>query len=97
MIEGHYKADVKGAESHDVVIAATDHRIVFVYNGVFGEHVNELSYSDIERVEVKNGFLGARITVTGRAGVNNYVVNVVVDEGRDEFLDCLRSHLDSSP
>ena len=96
LIQGHYRADVKGTESHNVVIAATDRRIVFVYNGLFGEHLNELSYSDIERVEVKNGFLAARITVTGRAGVNNYVVNDVVDEGRDEFIDCLRSHLDSS-
>ena len=97
LIEGNYKADVKGAESHDVVIAATDRRIVFVYNGIFGEHVNELSYNDIDRVEVKNGFLSARITITGRAGVNNYVVNDVEEEGRDQFVDCVRSHPTASP
>jgi hypothetical protein len=97
LVQGYYKADVKGAESHDVVIAATDRRIVFVYNGIFGEHVNELSYNDIERVEVENGFLSARITITGRAGVNNYVVNDVEEEGRDQFVDYVRSHLIASP
>ena len=60
LVEGQYKADAKGSETHDVVIAATDRRLVFVYNGIFGEHVNEVSYRDIGSVEVKKGLLVSR-------------------------------------
>ena len=93
LVEGQYKADVKGSDSHDVVVAATDRRLLFVYNGVFGEHVNEMPYSDIGAVEFKKGFLSGRITIAGRPGVNGYIVNYVETDGVEEFVSCVQSHL----
>ena len=93
LVEGQYKADVKGSKSHDVVVAATDRRLVFVYNGVLGEHVNEVSYRDIGSVEAKKGFLSARITIADRTGGNGYIVNHVENDGVEEFVSCVQSHL----
>ena len=102
LIEGNYKADVEGAQTHDVVVAATDRRIVFVYNGFADEHLNEIPYHDIEKMEVqkKEGFLSAGwlITLTGRVGVGNYVVHYDRQLEMDQlFIDCVQSHLGGSP
>ena len=96
LINGIYKTDVKGAEEHDGVVAATDQRLVFVYNGMFGEHLDETAYGDIERVEVKEWFWGGSITIVGRAGASNYVVSQVHD-GTKQFVACVESHLAGSP
>ena len=93
LVEGQYKADKKGSESHDVVIAATDRRLLFVYNGFLGEHVNEMPYSDIGSVEFNKGFLTARITISGRPGADSYIVNYVEKDGVEEFVSCVQSHL----
>ena len=96
LINGIYKADVKGAEEHNGVVAATDQRLVFVYNGMFGEHLDETAYGDIERVEFKEGFWGGSITIVGRAGASSYVVSSVYD-GTKQFVACVQSHLAGSP
>ena len=100
LTEAQYKADVKGAEERDVVVAITDRRIVLVYNGILGEHVNDLSYSHIERVDFKDaGFLGLpRITLVGRAGVHNYLFKGGWEKAEsNRFINCVRRHLASSP
>ncbi len=96
LINGIYKTDVKGAEERDGVVAATDRRLVFVYNGMFGEHLDETAYGDIERVEFKEGFWGGSITIVGRAGASNYAVSQVHD-GTKQFVACVESHLAGSP
>ena len=93
LVSGLYKADVKGSKTHEVVIAATDRRLVFVYNGFLGEHVNEMPYSDIGAVEFKKGFLSTRITISGRTGGNGYIVNDVEHDGVEKFVSCVQSHL----
>ena len=93
LVHGSYNADKKGSESHEVVVAATDRRLVFVYNGIFGEHVNEMSYRDIGAVEAKKGFLAASITIAGRTGGDGYIVNDVENDGVEEFVSCVQSHL----
>ena len=96
LINGFYEADVKGAEAHDGVVAATDQRLVFVYNGMFGEHLDETAYGDIERVEFKEGFWGGSIKIVGRAGASSYAVSQVHD-GTKQFVACVESHLAGSP
>ncbi len=100
LTEAQYKGDFKGAEEHNVVVALTDRRIVLVYNGIFGEHVNHLSYGDIVRVDFKDaGFFGLpRITLVGRAGVPNYLLEGGWEEAEsNRFMDCVRMHLAGSP
>ena len=96
LINGIYKTDVKGAEEHNGVVAATDQRLVFVYKGMFGEHLDETAYGDIERVEFKEGFWGGSITIVGRAGASSYLVSQVHD-GTKQFVACVESHLAGSP
>jgi len=93
LVEGDYKADVKGSKSHYVVVAATDRRLVFVCHDFGDMHVNEMPYSDIGGVEVKKGFLSGRITIAGRPGVDGYIVNGVQNYGVEEFISCVQSHL----
>ena len=93
LVEGNYKADVKGSKSHDVVVAATDRRLIFVCNDFGDFHVNEVSYSDIGGVEVKKGLLSSRITIAGRPGGDGYIVNGVTNDGVGKFVSCVRRHL----
>ena len=106
LIEGQYKADAKGAERHDVVVAATDRRLIFVQNGFLIKHLHEIYYAEIERVEVNDGkvlgLTGPHITITGRGAAANYVVEVDIDKsssyqrGMDLFADYVQSRLPES-
>ena len=96
LVDGGYAIDAKGAEWHDVVIAATDRRLVFVYNGISGEHVGQVPYTDIERVNVKKGLISARMTITCRPGMDDYVIGGMTNNPILRFADHLRPHVPSS-
>ena len=52
-----------------------------------------MSYRDIGAVEAKKGFLAASITIAGRTGGDGYIVNDVENDGVEEFVSCVQSHL----
>ena len=92
LIEGLYNKNVQGASGSWGVIAATDRRVVYVYNGLFGAVVAELPYGDIESVNMKGGLLSSKISITARLGVNGWEIDNVFGN-MDEFADCVRNHV----
>ena len=96
LIQGRYKLDQNGAESYDVVVAATDRRLIFVYNGWAGAHLNWMGYHQIESVEGESKLMGEKVTVVAQGGLASYVVEINHDDygkGMDRFVECARSHL----
>ncbi len=96
LIQGNYRLDQKGAESHDVVVAATDRRLIFVYNGWAGAHLNWMGYHQIESVEGESKLMGEKVTVVARGGLASYVVEIKHEEFGEWmhlFVECVRSHL----
>jgi hypothetical protein len=92
LINGDWKEDVKGREEAWGVIAATDCRVIYVYNGREGLRLAELPYASIGTVQYKKGLFDCRIMVVASDHLDWEITNVSNGDGL-RFTDCVRVHL----
>ena len=90
LIEGYYKEDVQGAVESWGVIAATDRRVVYVYNGMSGPNAAELPYGAIGSVHMKKGLIDCRIMIAAGGAGNDWVITNVDNESGRRFTDCVQ-------
>ena len=92
LIYGAWKEDTPGQRTEWGVIAATDRRLIFAYNGTYGVNVAEFPYSAVASVKIKDGLTDSRITIAGGGARNDWVINGVGDSERALwFTDCVQS------
>ena len=92
LLAGEHMADRKGAMGFSGVIAATSRRVLFLYDGRWGQDVAEMPYESIGGVEYVGG-LGKRWCINGRSGEASYRIDSAEESEAKSFFSCVRRHL----
>ncbi len=92
LMHGYWKEDIRGQEDEWGVLAATDRRLLYVYNGKNGARLAELPYNAVKSVRCKKGLIDCRITIAASDHSDWVVTNVSNGEG-GRFADCVRNQV----
>ncbi len=92
LLAGEYKADRKGEMGYSGVIVATSSRVLFLYDGRWGQNVAEMPYETIGGVEYVGG-LGKHWHLNGRPGEASYRIDSAKESEAKSFFSCVRRHL----
>ena len=97
MVGGTYRAeqDTNRHHKHNGIAVATDKRIIFLDQGVFGStEVSEIPYRSVEAITYSTGILMAGVQITGQ-GVSGFRIEDISDKKSVKpFVDCVRVHLE---
>ncbi len=91
--------DIKEAKRYRGIAAATDHRVILVFNTPSDDDSVEMPYGSIESVTyLEAGLRRLRLlpglTVTG-SGTQSYQIDKLYKVDAEQFLECVRHHLKS--
>ena len=91
LVDGYWKEDVEGQGTEWGVIAATDRRLVYVYNGMSGAKAAEFPYEAIASVQIKEGLIDCGVTIAGSGARNDWIITGVTNDSGRQFTDCVQS------
>ena len=93
LIHCYWKQDIKASESHWGVIAATDRRLIYAYNGKDGAKVAEFLYDAISSVTMKRGLIDCRVTVAAKGARKDWVITNLTNGRGRRFVSCVQGHI----
>ena len=96
LVDGYWKEDLDGQGTAWGVIAATDRRLVYTYNGLSGAKAAEFPYDAMASVQIKEGLIECGITIAGVGARNDWVITDPHQRERPPVRQ-IRARLDREP